>query len=96
MAAGSALIVDGAICAGDTGCGATAGGTISFTWQSPADETQSTWCEDLEFSWDASCGEGIVLNSGIDEAISSIVGLLVILDFGGLRLFTIKLFVAPS
>ncbi len=72
LAAGSALIVDGAICAGDTGCGATAGGTISFTWQSPADETQSTWCEDLEFSWDASCGEGIVLNSGIDEAISSI------------------------
>ena len=38
LAAGSALIVDGAICAGDTGCGATAGGTISFTWQSPADE----------------------------------------------------------
>jgi len=73
--AGSALIVDGAICAGDTACGAAAGGTISFSWQNPADETQSTWCLDEEFSWDASCGEGVVLNSGIDEAISSIKNL---------------------
>ena len=75
LAAGAALIVDGAICAGDTACGAAAGGTISFNWQNPADETQSTWCLDEEFSWDASCGEGIVLNSGIDESISSIKNL---------------------
>mgnify|MGYP001461668432 CR=1 FL=1 len=62
LAAGSALIVNGAICAGESSCGATEGGTIGFNWQAPADETQSTWCEDLEFSWDASCGEGIILN----------------------------------
>jgi len=73
--AGSALIVNGAICAGDTTCGAASGGTISFTWQAPLDETQSTWCVDEEFSWDASCGEGVVLNSGIDESISSIQNL---------------------
>ena len=47
LAAGAALIVDGAICAGDTACGAAAGGTISFNWQNPADETQSTWCLSL-------------------------------------------------
>ncbi|MBJ24100.1 MAG: hypothetical protein CMB64_05455, partial [Euryarchaeota archaeon] len=72
LVAGSALIVDGAICIGDTSCGATSGGTVQFNWQAPVDETQSSWCVDIEFSWDASCGEGIVLNSGIDESISSI------------------------
>jgi hypothetical protein len=72
LAAGAALFIDGAICAGDGSCGAAAGGTIGFNWQAPINESQSTWCVDEEFSWDASCGEGIVLNSGIDEAISSI------------------------
>ncbi len=72
IAAGSALIVDGAICIGDNKCGATTGGTVQFNWQAAPDETASTWCKDIGFSGDASCGEGIVLNSGIDESISSI------------------------
>lgn len=81
FAAGAYLDVHGALCVGDSACQAISGGSIQFNWNAPADDQQPGWCDGMQTatnklaSDDASCGEGLVLRSTVDTAISGIKNL---------------------
>ena len=78
---GKFIDVRGAICIGDTACGASAGSASSqarFIWSLPTDYTKEGRCAvayadtNLAVSSDAACGSGMVIRSTIDQAITSI------------------------
>ena len=78
---GKFIDVRGAICIGDTACGASAGSASSqarFIWSLPTDYTKEGRCAvayadtNLAVSSDAACGSGMVIRSTIDQALSLI------------------------
>ena len=77
---GKYIDVRGAICIGDTACGASAGSASSqarFIWSDPTDTTRYGRCtndslvQDLD-NIDAACGSGMVIRNTIDQAQTSI------------------------
>lgn len=77
--AGNFIDVRGAICIGDTACGASAGSASSqarFIWATPSDTTRWGRCADNSSSLlnnpDAACGSGMVIRDTIDQAQTSI------------------------
>ena len=77
--AGNFIDVRGAICIGDTACGASAGSTSSqarFIWATPSDTTRWGRCADNSSSLlnnpDAACGSGMVIRDTIDQSLTSI------------------------
>lgn len=76
---GKFIDVAGAICIGDTSCGASGGSASNmarFVWSLPADYTKSGRCYDNTTSYltntDAACGSGMIIRSTIDQAVTSI------------------------
>ena len=76
---GKFIDVKGAICIGDTACGASAGSASSqarFIWAQPADYNKVGRCyqngSNLFTNPDAACGSGMVIRDTIDQAITSI------------------------
>ena len=76
---GQFIDVKGAICIGDTSCGASAGSASSqarFIWSLPTDYDKSGRClqnnSNVFTNSDAACGSGMVIRDTIDQAITSI------------------------
>lgn len=76
---GKYIDVKGAICIGDTACGASAGSASSqarFIWAQPADYNKVGRCyqngSNLFTNGDAACGSGMIIRNTIDQAITSI------------------------
>ena len=79
--AGNYIDVRGAICIGDTACGASGGSSSSqarFIWSTPTDDTKQGRCANdyantnLAVSSDAACGSGMIIRDTIDQSITSI------------------------
>ena len=79
--AGNFIDVRGAICIGDTACGASGGSSSSqarFIWSTPTDDTKQGRCANdyantnLAVSSDAACGSGMIIRDTIDQSITSI------------------------
>jgi len=79
--AGKFIDVRGAICIGDTACGASGGSSSSqarFIWSTPTDDTKQGRCANdyantnLAVSSDAACGSGMIIRDTIDQSITSI------------------------
>jgi len=77
--AGNFIDVRGAICIGDTACGASAGSQSSqarFIWSNPTDTSRWGRCADNSSSLlnnpDASCGSGMIIRDTIDQSVTSI------------------------
>jgi len=74
--AGVFLNVRGALCAGDSACGATQGGSgseIQLSWGTPSNWSATGRCYNANIQrWnsDAACGGGVVIRSTIDQAIT--------------------------
>jgi len=78
---GKFIDVAGAICIGDTSCGASSGSASNmarFVWSIPSasDYTKSGRCYDNTTSYlnnvDAACGSGMIIRSTINQALTSI------------------------
>ena len=76
---GQFIDVKGAICIGDTACGASAGSASSqarFIWSQPSDYNKVGRClqnnSNVFNNPDAACGSGMVIRDTIDQAITSI------------------------
>jgi len=77
---GNYIDVEGAICIGDSSCGASsgsAGNQARFVWSTPTDYTIIGRCysnstNDPNYNGDTGCGSGMVIRSTIDQAITSI------------------------
>jgi len=75
---GKFIDVRGAICIGDSNCGASAGTSKArFIWQQPTDYTKLGRCYSNQTgsplnNGDTACGSGMIIRSTIDEAITSI------------------------
>ncbi len=76
---GKFIDVKGAICIGDTSCGASAGSASSqarFMWALPTDYNKVGRCyingSNLFTNGDAACGSGLVIRDTIDQSITSI------------------------
>ena len=76
---GQFIDVKGAICIGDTACGASAGSASSqarFIWSQPSDYNKAGRClqnnSNVFNNPDAACGSGMVIRDTIDQAITSI------------------------
>ena len=79
--AGKFIDVRGAICIGDTACGASGGSSSSqarFIWSTPTDDTKQGRCANdyantnLAVSSDAACGSGMIIRDTIDQSITSV------------------------
>ena len=76
---GKFIDVKGAICVGDTACGASAGSSSSqarFIWSLPTDYTKTGRClvtdSNVLNNPDAACGSGVIIRDTIDQSITSI------------------------
>ena len=76
---GKFIDVKGAICIGDTACGASAGSSSSqarFIWSLPTDYTKTGRClvtdSNVLNNPDAACGSGLIIRDTIDQSITSI------------------------
>lgn len=76
---GKFIDVKGAICVGDTACGASAGSSSSqarFIWSLPTDYTKTGRClvadSNVYNNPDAACGSGLIIRDTIDQSITSI------------------------
>ena len=76
---GQFIDVKGAICIGDSACGASAGSASSqarFIWSQPADYNKVGRClqngSNVFTNPDAACGSGMIIRDTIDQAITSI------------------------
>ena len=76
---GNFIDVAGAICIGDTSCGASSGSasnTARFVWSLPSDYTKAGRCYDNSTTYlnnvDAACGSGMIIRSTIDQALTSL------------------------
>ena len=76
---GNFIDVKGAICVGDSACGASAGSSSSkarFVWSVPSDYTPTGRCysnsSTLLNNGDTACGSGMVIRSTIDQSITSL------------------------
>ena len=76
---GKFIDVKGAICIGDTACGASAGSSSSqarFIWSLPTDYTKVGRCLNEQSNVlnnpDAACGSGLIIRNTIDQSITSI------------------------
>ena len=78
LPAGAFINVRGAICAGDSTCGATQGSTgseVQLRWGTPANWSAQGRCYNANIQrWntDAACGGGMVIRSTIDQAITGL------------------------
>ena len=77
--AGKFIDVKGAICIGDSACGASAGSASSqarFIWSTPTDDTKVGRCLNNQSNVlnnpDAACGSGLIIRNTIDQSITSI------------------------
>ena len=77
--AGKFIDVKGAICIGDTACGASAGSSSSqarFMWATPSDYNKVGRCyingSNTFTNGDAGCGSGLIIRDTIDQSITSI------------------------
>ena len=77
---GTFIDVEGAICIGETSCGASsgsAGNQARFIWATPTDYTVTGRCysnntNNPNYNDDTGCGSGMIIRSTIDQAITSI------------------------
>ena len=77
---GTFIDVEGAICIGESSCGASSGSAGSqarFIWATPTDYTVTGRCysnssNNPNYNGDAGCGSGMIIRSTIDQAITSI------------------------
>ncbi|RJU90241.1 MAG: right-handed parallel beta-helix repeat-containing protein [Candidatus Poseidoniales archaeon] len=77
---GNHIDVAGAICIGDSSCGASIGSSSSqarFIWSTPSDYKITGSCysnntNDPNYNTDTACGSGMIIRSTIDQAITSI------------------------
>jgi len=72
--------VEGAICIGDSACGASSGSSgnqARFIWSTPTDYTIQGRCysnstSNPNYNSDTACGSGMIIRSTIDQAITSV------------------------
>jgi hypothetical protein len=72
--------VEGAICIGDSACGASSGSSgnqARFIWSTPTDYTIQGRCysnstSNPNYNSDTACGSGMIIRSTIDQAITSL------------------------
>ena len=76
---GNFIDVAGAICVGDTSCGASSGSASNmarFVWSLPSDYTKVGRCYDNSTTYlnnvDAACGSGMIIRSTINQALTSL------------------------
>jgi len=76
---GNFIDVRGAICIGDSACGASAGSSSSqarFIWTKPTDYSETGRClsnqSQLLNNPDAACGSGMIIRDTIDQSLTSI------------------------
>ena len=76
---GNFIDVAGAICVGDTSCGASSGSSSNkarFVWSLPSDYTKVGRCYDNSTNYlnnvDAACGSGMIIRSTINQALTSL------------------------
>tara|TARA_X000001036_G_scaffold169291_1_gene160226 strand:- start:38492 stop:42898 length:4407 start_codon:yes stop_codon:yes gene_type:complete len=76
---GNYIDVKGAICIGDSACGASAGSSSNqarFIWSTPSDYSENGWClnnqSQLLNNPDTACGSGMIIRDTIDQSLTSL------------------------